>query len=123
MAAPFDPAPRRRYDSKALRLYNAGMIILPNDLTSQEIRILQEFRRLNAETMTPDQIKAIKHPAGGGERPAAALVGKGYLTADPAGFALTEKARTFLAIEARPMFVEASAAAPSGDAEPEAGRA
>jgi len=95
------------------------MIILPNDLTSQEIRVLQEFRRLNLETMTTDQIKAIKHPTGGGEQPAVGLVGKGWLTADPAGYALTEKARTFLAVDARPMFEEAGAAAGSADAEAE----
>jgi hypothetical protein len=96
------------------------MIILPNDLTSQEIRVLQEFRRLNLETMTTDQIKAIKHPAGGGEQPAVGLVGKGWLTADPSGYTLTEKARTFLAIDARPMFDEAGPAAGSADAEAEA---
>ena len=66
------------------------MIILPNDLTSQEIRVLQEFRRLNLETMTPDQVSAIKHPAGGGEQPAVGLVGKGWLTADSGGYTLTE---------------------------------
>lgn len=86
------------------------MIILPHDLTSQEIRVLQEFRRLNAETMTSDQIKAIKHPTGGGEQPAAALVGKGYLTADAGGFTLTGKSKAFLAIDARPMFEETTAA-------------
>ena len=96
------------------------MIILPNDFTSQEIRVLQEFRRLNAETMTPEQIKAIKHPAGGGEQPAAALVGKGYLTADAGGFGLTEKAKAFLAIDARPMFEEAGSAGSTEDAELEA---
>jgi hypothetical protein len=96
------------------------MIILPNELTSQEIRVLQEFRRLNLQTMTPEQIKAIKHPAGGGEQPAASLVGKGYLTADSGGFALTEKSTAFLAIDARPMFEDVSAAASSGDAEVEA---
>ena len=95
------------------------MIILPNDLTSQEIRVLQEFRRLNAETMTAEQIKAIKHPAGGGEQPAAALVGKGYLTADAGGFTLTEKAKAFLAIDARPMFEESTAVS-SGEVELEA---
>ena len=95
------------------------MIILPNDLTSQEIRVLQEFRRLNAETMTADQIKAIKHPVGGGEQPAAALVGKGYLTADAGGFMLTEKSRDFLAIDARPMFEESTAAS-AGEVEVEA---
>ena len=86
------------------------MIILPNDLTSQEIRVLQEFRRLNLETMTPDQVKAIKHPAGGGEQPAVSLVGKAWLTADSGGYTLTEKSRQFLAIDARPMFEEAGAA-------------
>lgn len=95
------------------------MIILPLDLTSQEIRVLQEFRRLNAETMTTEQIKAIKHPAGGGEQPAVALVGKGYLTADVGGFTQTEKARAFLAIDAKPMF-EDSTAASSGEVELEA---
>jgi hypothetical protein len=95
------------------------MIILPNDLTTQEIRVLQEFRRLNLETMTPEQIKAIKHPAGGGEQPAAALVGKGYLTADAGGFTQTGKAKAFLAIDAKPMF-EDSTAASSGDVELEA---
>ncbi len=93
------------------------MIILPNDLTSQEIRVLQEFRRLNLETMTPDQVKAIKHPAGGGEQPAVGLVGKGWLTADADGYMLTEKARAFLAIDAKPMFEEAGSAAGVEDAE------
>ena len=96
------------------------MIILPNDLASQEIRVLQEFRRLNTETMTPEQIKAIKHPAGGGEQPAAGLVGKGYLTADPAGFTLTAKAKDFLAIDARPMFDEVGSAGRSVDENVEA---
>lgn len=93
------------------------MIILPNQLSSQEIRVLQEFRRLNLESMTPDQVKAIKHPAGGGEQPAVALVGKGWLAADSGGYTLTEPSRAFLAIDARPMFEEAGAAAGSGDAE------
>jgi hypothetical protein len=96
------------------------MIILPNDLTTPEIRVLQEFRRLNAETMTLEQVKAIKHPAGGGEQPAAGLVGKGYLTADAGGFTLTEKSKAFLAIDARPMFEDVSAAASSADVEVEA---
>jgi hypothetical protein len=95
------------------------MIILPDTLTTPEIRVLQEFRRLNAETLSIEQIKAIKHPAGGGEQPAVSLAGKGYLTADAAGFTQTDKARAFLAIDAKPMFEEigtgtASAAAASG---------
>jgi hypothetical protein len=93
------------------------MIILPNDLTTQEIRVLQEFRRLNAETMTADQIKAIKHPAGGGEAPAVSLAGKGWLTADASGFTVTEKAKAFLANDPKPMFEESGSAAAAGDAE------
>lgn len=96
------------------------MIILPNDFSSQEIRVLQEFRRLNLETMTPEQIKAIKHPAGGGEQPAAALAAKGYLTADAAGFTLTEKAKAFLAYDPKPMFDEVGSAGRSVDENVEA---
>ncbi|HYC59735.1 MAG TPA: hypothetical protein VEK79_09230 [Thermoanaerobaculia bacterium] len=96
------------------------MIILPNDLSTQEIRVLQEFRRLNAETMTPEQIKAIKHPAGGGEAPAASLVGKGYLSADAAGFTLTEKAKAFLAYDPKPEFDEVGSAGRSVDENVEA---
>jgi hypothetical protein len=93
------------------------MIILPHTLTTQEIRVLQEFRRLNTDVMTPEQIKAIRHPAGGGVQPAASLVPKGYLTADAAGFSLTEKAKAFLAVDAKPMFEEAGSAASSGEVE------
>ena len=79
-------------------------IILPHGLTPLEIRVLQEYRRLTSETLTLAQITAIKHPTGGGEAPALALVGKGYL--EPAdgqeSFTLTPKAKDFLAIEAVP---------------------
>ena len=68
------------------------------------MRILQEYRRIASETMPISAIKVLKHPAGGGEAPAFSLVDKGYLTADAAreNFALTEKAKTFLAIDAKP---------------------
>ncbi|HYK02355.1 MAG TPA: hypothetical protein VE974_11405 [Thermoanaerobaculia bacterium] len=95
-------------------------IILPHGLTPQEIRVLQEFRRLNGETLTPEQIKAIKHPAGGGETPAAGLVGKGFLTGNGDGFTLTQQAKDFLAIDARPMFEDTSGAAASAAVDPEA---
>jgi hypothetical protein len=87
-------------------------IILPNALTTPEIRVLQEFRRLNAETLPIDTIKAIKHPAGGGEIPAAGLVEKGFLETNgaPESFVLTQKGKDFLAIDARPMFEEAAPA-------------
>jgi hypothetical protein len=95
-------------------------IILPHGLTTPEIRILQEYRRLNAETLTLEQVKAIKHPAGGGEAPAATLVTKGFLTGNGDGFALTQQAKDFLSIDAKPMFEETSAAAASAAANPEA---
>jgi hypothetical protein len=93
------------------------MIILPNDLTTQEIRVLQEYRRLNAETMSVDQIKAIKHPAGGGEAPAVSLVGKGWLSGNADGYTLTEKAKVFLLADPVPMFEESAGAGAAGDAE------
>ena len=77
--------------------------------------MLQEYRRIASDSMAVAAIKAIKHPAGGGEAPAISLVDKGYLTADAdrQNFSLTEKAKTFLAIDARP-----ATEAASGDEEP-----
>lgn len=98
-------------------------IILPHGLTSAEIRVLQEFRRLNLETMTVDQIKAIKHPAGGGEAPAVSLVSKGFLqTADgnAGAFTVTQKAKDFLAIDATPLVEGTSDAAASAAEDPDA---
>ena len=96
-------------------------IILPSGLTSAEIRVLQEFRRLRGETLSVEQIKAIRHPAGaGGEAPAASLVAKGYLTGNGDGFALTPQATEFLSIDARPAIEETSAAAASAAENPEA---
>jgi hypothetical protein len=101
----------------------AMAIILPHGLTAPEIRVLQEFRRMNADTLALEAIKAVKHPAGGGEAPAASLVVKGYLqtTAAADSFTLTPKAKDFLAIEAKPEFEEpaatAASAAASSDAE------
>ena len=58
-------------------------------------------------------IKAIKHPAGGGEGPAFSLVEKGMLTTDAAreNFSLTEKAKEFLSYDPKPEFEEAGSAA------------
>lgn len=95
-------------------------IILPNGLTPTEIRVLQEFRRTNSETMTVDAIKAIKHPAGGGEAPAVSLVSKGFLEATTDSFTLTQKAKDFLAIDAVPMVAETSDAAASAAENPDA---
>jgi hypothetical protein len=83
-------------------------IILPFPLTAQEIRVLQEFRRIGAESLTADAIRSIKHPTGGGEAPAGALVSKGYLqTAGDGSYSVTEKGREFLAIDVRPEGEEA----------------
>ena len=80
-------------------------IILPNGLTTQEIRVLQEFRRLNVETLSLEQIKALKHPAGGGESPAVSLTDKGYLETNGSReqFSTTQKAKDFLALDPKPM--------------------
>ena len=74
-------------------------IVLPFPLTAQEMRVLQEYRRAGTDTLPIDAIKSIKHPIGGGDAPALSLVAKGYLTSD---FALTEKAKEFLAIDYKP---------------------
>jgi hypothetical protein len=78
--------------------------MLIHGMTEQEIRVLQEFRRLAATELNVAAIKTIKHPAGGGEAPAWSLVDKGYLAADAGreNFALSEKAKEFLAIDAKP---------------------
>jgi hypothetical protein len=79
-------------------------IILPFPLTAAEMRVLQEYRRIASDTMPISAIKVLKHPTGGGEAPAFSLVDKGYLTADAdrQNFTLTEKAKSFLAIDAKP---------------------
>lgn len=81
-------------------------------LTAQEIRVLQEYRRVTAETLAVATVKAIKHPFGGGEAPAFSLVDKGFLTVDAAreNFTLTPKAKDFLAYDPKPEFEEGGAA-------------
>ena len=85
--------------------------MLIKGMTEQEIRVLQEFRRLTADSLPLATIKAIKHPIGGGEAPALTLVDKGYLTADEGRqtFTLTPKAKEFLAYDPKPEFEEATA--------------
>ena len=79
-------------------------IVLPFQLTIQEMRVLQEFRRIGAEAMPLSAIQAIKHPAPPTTDLAQSLVAKGYLVFDgeAQGFSLTETAKEFLAIDARP---------------------
>ena len=83
--------------------------MLIKGMTPQEIRVLQEFRRVTTDSLPATAIKAIKHPAGGGDAPAISLVGKGYLTAAGESFTLTEKARQFLAYDPKPEFEEGGA--------------
>ncbi|HVG25905.1 MAG TPA: hypothetical protein VND45_17240 [Thermoanaerobaculia bacterium] len=97
------------------------MINLPHGLTAEEIRVLQEFRRLNAETLPLDTIKAIKHPVGAvGEKPAASLAAKGFLIAGENGYSITPGAKDFLSIEATPLVEGTSDAAASAAANPQA---
>ncbi len=86
-------------------------IVLPIPLTASEMRVLQEFRRISADTLDLAAIKAIKHPTGGGEVPALSLVDKGYLASDGPRerFTLTEKASAFLAINYVPEVESATA--------------
>ena len=95
-------------------------IILPLELTSAEIRVLQEFRRLTADTLPLDKIKAIKHPTGAlGEAPAASLVGKGFLSGEGDTFTVTQKAKDLLAIDPEPEFEEATTSGSSAAADAE----
>ena len=95
-------------------------IILPHELTSAEIRVLQEFRRLTADTLPLETIKAIKHPTGAlAEAPAASLVGKGFLSGEGEAFSVTQKGKDFLAIDAKPMFEETTKTGTSEAAEAE----
>ena len=97
------------------------MIILPLDLTSAEIRVLQEFRRLTTDTLPLETIKALKHPTGSlGEAPAASLVGKGFLTGEGDTFAVTQKAKDFLAIDPKPLVEETTNAGASATENPPA---
>ena len=86
--------------------------MLIKGMTPQEIRVLQEFRRLTTESLPLTTIKAVKHPTGGGDAPALSLVDKGYLSTDEGkqNFTLTAKAKEFLSYDPKPEFEEATAA-------------
>ena len=86
-------------------------MVLIKGMTPQEIRVLQEYRRISADSLPLATINAIKHPSGGGDAPALSLVGKGYLTTSGEAFALTEKAKEFLAYDPKPEFEEGSGGA------------
>lgn len=89
-------------------------IILSHPMTSQEIRVLQEYRRINSDTMALPAIQAIKQPDGGGALPLSTLVQKGYLDTDASGqtFTLTAKGKEFLSHDIKPG-VEETGASPA----------
>jgi hypothetical protein len=93
--------------------------MLIKGMNEQEIRVLQEFRRLIADSLPVSSIKAIKHPVGGGETPALSLVQKGFLITDDGRqtFTLTQKAKDFLAYDPKPEFEEATTGGPEEPAE------
>lgn len=86
---------------------------LPNGLTPQELRVLQEYRRVEKDELTDEEIGGIKHPHGGGLEPAHTLTSKGYLKAgaEGAGFALTDKAKALLAVNPVPAGTEGESGA------------
>lgn len=81
-------------------------IILPHPMTTQEIRVLQEFRRLTTDTLTASSMRSIRHPVNPGEDPAHTLISKGYLTSavTAEAFTLTQKGKDFLALDVKPEF-------------------
>ena len=79
-------------------------IILTHPMTTQEIRVLQEFRRLAKETLPAETINSIRHPVDPVGDPAASLIAKGYLTDSAGSFALTQKGKDFLALDVKPEF-------------------
>ncbi|MBI2212466.1 MAG: hypothetical protein HYU52_02375 [Acidobacteria bacterium] len=84
---------------------------LPQGLTPQELRVLQEFRRVAQEELTEAEICGIKHPDGGGIEPARSLLAKGYLepASEGAGFRLTDRAKALLALKPAPAGSEGEA--------------
>jgi hypothetical protein len=77
---------------------------LPEGLTAQQIRVLQEFRRMSKETLSVEEVNGIRHPTDGGVAPAQELAASGYLSAatDGTTFSLTEKAKELLALDWKP---------------------
>ena len=76
---------------------------LPDGLQADEIRILQEFRRLGKRELTGGEIGAIRHPVGGGEAAVRGLLEKGFLAGEGEDrFALTPKSDEILAVDYTP---------------------
>ncbi|HXI11877.1 MAG TPA: hypothetical protein VNM92_04440 [Thermoanaerobaculia bacterium] len=100
-------------------------MVLSLGLTTQEIRVLQEFRRLGKDALSSAEIQAIKHPVTAAEKPEMSLLSKGYLTAGEAeSFSLTPRADPLLAYNPVPEnepVVEAESPAAETTAETTAG--
>lgn len=78
---------------------------LPNGFTSQQIRVLQEFRRKAQDELSPEEINTIHHPGGGGgESPARELAGAGLLAFNDGAYRLTDRAKDFLARPSVPLY-------------------
>lgn len=79
---------------------------LPHDLSAQEIRVLQEFRRLEKGALSKEEIAAVKHPAPPMTDVASALVEKGWVQTNGTGgtYELTEKAKEFLSFNPVPLY-------------------
>lgn len=76
---------------------------LPDGLRADQIRILQEFRRLAKRELTVAEIGAVRHPAGDPQIALSGLVEKGFLVEQGEGrFALTPKSDEILAVDYTP---------------------
>ena len=81
------------------------MVKLPDGLRPDQIRILQEFRRLKRREMSRPEIRAIKHPVGGGEDALDGLVARHYLTkTDQDTYLLAEEGDRLLKIDFLPYY-------------------
>jgi len=96
-------------------------MVLTLGLTTQEIRVLQEFRRLGKDALTSAEIGAIKHPFPAEEGPERSLLSKGYLTAgETDSFALTPLADPLLSYNPVPEYEVADGKGDPSEATPEA---
>ena len=77
---------------------------MPHDLTAQEIRLLQEFRRLTSKQLTRGQLEGVRHPFGETGPAISGLLQKGFLTNGDAAdsYGLTEKGEKFLSYDPVP---------------------
>ena len=81
---------------------------LPDGLTAQQIRVMQEFRRKAQEELTSEEVGTINHPGGGdGAALASELVQTGFLEAAEGRFRLTERGKQFLARPCVPLHAAA----------------